>query len=113
MDFRTPENVGVQLDTLFGSPTPKPIANDSLIKSPRSKRRTTRPGGWSSWSIRRLLLFTRRSTRRLAIRPCLHQRRGQPANKPGVDARWRVLKAGDVFAADVEYRLEPISQTKT
>ncbi len=57
-------------------------------------------------AFRELLLFTAatpKGGRDRAATPVRRTRR--TCNRPGAEAGWRVLKPGEMFAADVEYRL--------
>jgi aldose 1-epimerase len=110
LDFRTAKAVGdVQLDTLFGSLTPKPIPNDPLVEVSR----LAAANGKVSLVVavdpafRELLLFTPQHRKAVAIEPYTCATDAANLQPAGTDAGWRVLKPDETFAADVEYRLVP------
>jgi aldose 1-epimerase len=104
LDFRSERPIGdVALDTLFGDLALEP-ATDGLCEV------AALSGGGRKLSIhvdrafRELLLFTPKHRQAIAIEPytCITDAANLAAK--GIDAGWRVLAAGETFAATVEYR---------
>ncbi|QEL18075.1 aldose 1-epimerase [Limnoglobus roseus] len=110
LDFQSARSVdGVVLDTLYGTLSPKKTGNDPLEEVARLEAAagSTRLVVAVDPVFRELLLFTPAHRKAVAIEPytCANDAANLEAN--GTDAGWRVLPAGEVFRASVEYRLEP------
>ncbi len=112
VDFQTGRPVGdVVLDTLYGRLSPRKRNNDTLAEVARLEA-----GGPTRLVVavdpvfRELLLFTPVHRKAVAIEP--YTCATDAVNLTG-DAGWRVLPAGELFRASVEYRLEPRNGTRS
>lgn len=103
-DFQTGKPVGdVVLDTLYSDVSPR---HDEVarLEAPAGRHRLVVA---VDPAFRELLLFTPQHRRAVAIEPYTCATDAMNLEAQGLDAGLRVLPAGDVFRAGVEYRLEP------